>query len=122
MATEGQSVVSPEPRRETAYQSDPAGTTVMSARRTAVERGASVDSVFLNDEKRPTRCEMWRCKNDPGTFNGAAGMTTANKITVTRILLIPVFVMMAIYYGRGVQHGHPQDWQRIVAIFVFLVA
>jgi CDP-diacylglycerol--glycerol-3-phosphate 3-phosphatidyltransferase len=49
-------------------------------------------------------------------------MTTANKITVTRILLIPVFVMMAIYYGRGVQQGHPQDWQRILAIFVFLVA
>ncbi len=49
-------------------------------------------------------------------------MTTANKITVTRIVLIPVFVMMAIYYGRGVQSGHPRDWQRIAAIFVFLVA
>jgi len=49
-------------------------------------------------------------------------MTTANKITVTRILLIPVFVMMAIYYGRGVQRGHPRDWQRFTAIFVFLVA
>ena len=49
-------------------------------------------------------------------------MTTANKITVTRILLIPVFVMMAIYYGRGVQKGHPRDWQRFAAIFVFLVA
>jgi cardiolipin synthase (CMP-forming) len=49
-------------------------------------------------------------------------MTTANKITVTRILLIPVFVMMAIYYGRGVQAGHPRNWQRITAVFVFLVA
>jgi CDP-diacylglycerol--glycerol-3-phosphate 3-phosphatidyltransferase len=49
-------------------------------------------------------------------------MTTANKITVTRILMIPVFVMMAIYYGRGVQSGHPREWQRILAIFVFLVA
>jgi len=49
-------------------------------------------------------------------------MTTANKITVTRILLIPVFVMMAIYYGRGVQAGHPKDWQRFLAIFLFLVA
>jgi len=26
-------------------------------------------------------------------------MTTANKITVARILMIPAFVMMAIYYG-----------------------
>jgi CDP-diacylglycerol--glycerol-3-phosphate 3-phosphatidyltransferase len=49
-------------------------------------------------------------------------MTTANKITVTRILLIPVFVMMAIYYGHGVKAGHPQSWQRITAILVFLVA
>ena len=49
-------------------------------------------------------------------------MTTANKITVTRILLIPVFVMMAIYYGRSVQSGHPRDWQRFLAIFVFLAA
>ena len=49
-------------------------------------------------------------------------MTTANKITVTRILIIPVFVMMAIYYGRGVQSGHPRDWERILTIFLFLVA
>ena len=49
-------------------------------------------------------------------------MTTANKITITRILLIPVFVLMAVYYGRGVQHGHPQDWQRFLAIFIFLLA
>jgi len=49
-------------------------------------------------------------------------MTTANKITITRILLIPVFVLMAIYYGKGVEHGHPKDWQRFVAIFVFLIA
>jgi CDP-diacylglycerol--glycerol-3-phosphate 3-phosphatidyltransferase len=49
-------------------------------------------------------------------------MTTANKITVARILMIPVFIMMAIYYGRGVAKGHPQDWQRYCAIVVFLVA
>jgi CDP-diacylglycerol--glycerol-3-phosphate 3-phosphatidyltransferase len=49
-------------------------------------------------------------------------MTTANKITVTRIVLIPCFVMMAIYYGRGVQARHPLEWQRILTIFLFLVA
>jgi CDP-diacylglycerol--glycerol-3-phosphate 3-phosphatidyltransferase len=49
-------------------------------------------------------------------------MTTANKITITRILLIPVFVMMAIYYGRGVQRGHPVEWQRWAAIGIFVVA
>jgi CDP-diacylglycerol--glycerol-3-phosphate 3-phosphatidyltransferase len=49
-------------------------------------------------------------------------MTTANKITITRILLIPVFVMMAIYYGRGVQRGEPVEWQRWAAIGVFVLA
>jgi len=36
--------------------------------------------------------------------------------------MIPVFVMMAIYYGRGVQTGHPREWQRVITIFVFLLA
>ena len=49
-------------------------------------------------------------------------MTTANKITIARIVMIPVFVMMAVYYGKSVQRGHPHDWQRFTAIFVFLLA
>lgn len=49
-------------------------------------------------------------------------MTTANKITISRILMIPLFVMMVVYYGKGVQRGHPHDWQRFLAIFVFLLA
>ncbi len=49
-------------------------------------------------------------------------MTTANKITITRIMMIPVFVMMAIYYGHSVQRGAPQDWQRWTAIAVFVLA
>ncbi len=49
-------------------------------------------------------------------------MTTANKITVIRILMIPVFVTLAIYYGQSIQEGSPQDWQRFAAIAVFLLA
>ncbi len=49
-------------------------------------------------------------------------MTTANKITVVRILMIPVFVMLAIYYGTSVQRGEPVPWERFAAIFVFLLA
>ena len=49
-------------------------------------------------------------------------MTTANKITVVRILLIPVFVTLAIYYGESIQHQEPLEWQRFAAIIVFLVA
>ncbi len=49
-------------------------------------------------------------------------MTTANKITIARIMMIPVFVMMAIYYGRSVQRGEPLEWQRWTAIAVFIAA
>ncbi len=49
-------------------------------------------------------------------------MTTANKITIARIGMIPLFVMMAIYYGRGVQHGTPLEWQRWTAIAMFVAA
>lgn len=49
-------------------------------------------------------------------------MTLANKITITRILLIPVFILFAVYYGRGVEQGEPEEWQRWTAIIVFIVA
>ena len=49
-------------------------------------------------------------------------MTTANKITVVRILMIPVFVTLAIYYGQSIQRGEPLEWQRLVAIVIFLLA
>jgi len=49
-------------------------------------------------------------------------MTTANKITIVRILMIPAFVLMAIYYGQSIQRGDPLEWQRYTAIVIFLVA
>jgi cardiolipin synthase len=49
-------------------------------------------------------------------------MTTANKITVVRILMIPAFVTMAIYYGESIQRGQPLEWQRFAAIAIFVVA
>ena len=49
-------------------------------------------------------------------------MTTANKITIVRILLIPVFVTLAIYYGQTVAKGQPDEWLRLWAIMIFLVA
>jgi CDP-diacylglycerol--glycerol-3-phosphate 3-phosphatidyltransferase len=49
-------------------------------------------------------------------------MTTANKITVVRILMIPAFVTMAIYYGESIQRGEPLEWQRFTAIAIFLIA
>ena len=44
-------------------------------------------------------------------------MTTANKVTIARILMIPLFVMMAIYYGRD-----KELWQRWCAIGIFVLA
>ena len=49
-------------------------------------------------------------------------MTLANNITVTRILMIPVFVLFCVYYGRGIETGAPEEWQRWAAIITFLVA
>ena len=49
-------------------------------------------------------------------------MTTANKITIARILMIPAFVTMAIYYGESIQRHEPAEWMRFTAIIIFLVA
>src|SRR5438105_8753137 len=44
-------------------------------------------------------------------------MTTANKITILRILLIPFFVVQVLYY---VKNGNPAHW--LLAILSFAVA
>ncbi len=49
-------------------------------------------------------------------------MTTPNKITLVRILMIPAFVLMALYYGESVKRGAPLEWQRFSAIAIFLLA
>jgi cardiolipin synthase (CMP-forming) len=55
-------------------------------------------------------------------FPSSRFMTTANKITIARILMIPLFVLMATYYGKSVAEGAPQVWQRYCAIGIFLIA
>src|SRR5437773_9524791 len=49
-------------------------------------------------------------------------MTTANKITVVRILMIPAFVTMAVYYGESVKRGQSLEWQLFAAIAIFILA
>jgi CDP-diacylglycerol--glycerol-3-phosphate 3-phosphatidyltransferase len=49
-------------------------------------------------------------------------MTLPNQITIARILMIPVFVVLAIYYGKSAAAGHPNEHLRIATIIVFLAA
>lgn len=52
----------------------------------------------------------------------ALAVTTANKITIVRLLLIPVFVLLAVYYGTSVNRHEPDPNLRYAAILVFLAA
>ena len=36
--------------------------------------------------------------------------------------MIPAFVLMAIYYGQSIERGAPEEWQRLTAIVLFLLA
>jgi cardiolipin synthase (CMP-forming) len=49
-------------------------------------------------------------------------MTTANRITIFRILLIPVFVLLLLDYIRDYQKGGEKEWERVIACALFAVA
>lgn len=49
-------------------------------------------------------------------------VTFASKITVARILLVPVFAVLAVAYGRTVDHGAPDEPLRWWALAVFVTA
>jgi cardiolipin synthase (CMP-forming) len=48
-------------------------------------------------------------------------LTTATKITLLRILGIPVFILMVIYYKIGLAAGDPQEYQRYIALLLFVL-
>ena len=49
-------------------------------------------------------------------------MTVANQITLVRIVLIPVFVVFAVYYSVSVRAAAPEEWLRWAAVAVFVIA
>ena len=55
---------------------------------------------------------VWKC----------IAVTTASLITIGRILLIPVYVTVAIYYAQSVREHATDDRLRIAAIVIFTIA
>ena len=49
-------------------------------------------------------------------------MTLANKITIARLCLIPIFGIFAWKYGTSVARGRPAECVRVIAAFVFIIA
>jgi CDP-diacylglycerol--glycerol-3-phosphate 3-phosphatidyltransferase len=49
-------------------------------------------------------------------------MTFASKITLSRLLMVPVFAVLALYYGQSVKQDQPEENLRIAALMVFIVA
>ncbi|MGA2603709.1 MAG: CDP-diacylglycerol--glycerol-3-phosphate 3-phosphatidyltransferase [Verrucomicrobiia bacterium] len=49
-------------------------------------------------------------------------MTLPNKITIARILLIPVFVWLTLDYIRDYQKDQELEWERVLACAVFAIA
>ena len=49
-------------------------------------------------------------------------MTLANKITIVRLCLIPIFGIFAWRYGASVVRGRPAERVRVIAAFVFILA
>ena len=49
-------------------------------------------------------------------------VTGATYVTIVRILLIPVFVVLAIYYAATVRDGAPVEGYRWAAVTTFIAA
>lgn len=49
-------------------------------------------------------------------------MTFATQITIFRILLIPVFIGLAVYYGESVTSGHANETLRWWTAATFAIA
>jgi len=48
-------------------------------------------------------------------------LTLANKITILRILGVPVFILMLVYYTMGLAQGNAEELYRSVALVIFVV-
>jgi CDP-diacylglycerol--glycerol-3-phosphate 3-phosphatidyltransferase len=49
-----------------------------------------------------------------------SGLTLATKVTLARIMGIPAFILLLVYYTMGLARGESHEIQRIAALMVFL--
>ena len=56
----------------------------------------------------------------PGAPTTAHGITLATKVTLARILGVPVFILLLVYYILGLGRGEVHTTQRLVALGVFV--
>ncbi|MBI5819209.1 MAG: CDP-alcohol phosphatidyltransferase family protein [Verrucomicrobia bacterium] len=49
-------------------------------------------------------------------------ITLATKVTILRILLVPVCLSQLVYYAVGYGDGVAKEWHRLMAFWVFVVA
>jgi CDP-diacylglycerol--glycerol-3-phosphate 3-phosphatidyltransferase len=49
------------------------------------------------------------------------GITLATKVTILRILGVPVFVLLLVYYTMGLKAGENHDTMRVLALAVFVL-
>ena len=47
-------------------------------------------------------------------------LTLATKITIARILGVPVFILLLVYYIQGLKHGDVHEYERMAALLLFL--
>jgi len=47
-------------------------------------------------------------------------LTLANKITILRILGVPVFILMLVYYTMGLAQGNAREMDRAIALVIFV--
>lgn len=51
----------------------------------------------------------------------STGLTLATKVTILRILGIPVFVLLLVYYTLGLARGEVHDQERLMALGLFVI-
>ncbi|MDD2709741.1 MAG: CDP-diacylglycerol--glycerol-3-phosphate 3-phosphatidyltransferase [Verrucomicrobiae bacterium] len=49
-------------------------------------------------------------------------ITTANMVTIARLVMVPCFALAVIYYAQGVKRNEPEEWQRWLAVALFALA